>query len=284
MTIVFRGIALIALLTTTALVTPSFAQTTDQSGGASQSTGGAQSGAQGGGAMQSGGGAPMQAQPGAEGGAGATGGAAAQGGAAAEGGARAAACDQTTSSPACPPAQGERGAGATKPGAMRSKANPNAANSDQVAPSSETTPRNTTSTDNNGGSEPNGARNAAGDQNNTGSSNRTTTTTKENKNTNKNNSTNATSRGSSTTNVNITTEQRTEIRQQIRSINVAPVAHVDFNPSVGVAVPKTVHLRPLPARIVRLVPAYEGFLFFLLPDDRIVVVDPHSLEIVYIID
>lgn len=44
-----------------------------------------------------------------------------------------------------------------------------------------------------------------------------------------------------------------------------------------------VKLRPLPTRIVKIVPRYEGYLFFVLADGRIVIVEPSSLEIVVIL-
>jgi len=83
-------------------------------------------------------------------------------------------------------------------------------------------------------------------------------------------------------NVNITTEQTTEIKQVITQVNVAPVT-VDFDISLGVVVPKTVKLVALPARIVEIIPAFQGFMFFVLADGRIVVVAPDTLKIVAIL-
>ena len=82
----------------------------------------------------------------------------------------------------------------------------------------------------------------------------------------------------------MTTEQKTEITQIIREEKVEPI-DVDIDVSVGVAVPETVKvkLRPLPARIVKIVPRYEGFLFFVLADGRIVIVEPSTLKIVVIL-
>jgi hypothetical protein len=83
-------------------------------------------------------------------------------------------------------------------------------------------------------------------------------------------------------NVNITSEQTTEIKQVITQVNVAPVS-VDFNISLGVAVPKTIKLVALPVRIVEIVPQFQGFLFFVLADGRIVIVAPDTLKIVAIL-
>ncbi|MCG5473981.1 MAG: DUF1236 domain-containing protein [Sinorhizobium fredii] len=88
----------------------------------------------------------------------------------------------------------------------------------------------------------------------------------------------------SSTDVDVTVEQKTEITQIIKEEKVEPI-DVDFAVSVGVAVPETVKvkLRPVPARIIRIVPRYEGYLFFVLADGRIVIVEPSSLKIVIIL-
>ncbi|THK36999.1 DUF1236 domain-containing protein [Ensifer sp. MPMI2T] len=82
--------------------------------------------------------------------------------------------------------------------------------------------------------------------------------------------------------VNVTVEQKTEITQIVKEENVEPV-DVDFNVTVGAAVPETVELRPLPQRIVKIVPQYEGYRFFVLADGRIVIVEPSSLKIIVIL-
>lgn len=82
--------------------------------------------------------------------------------------------------------------------------------------------------------------------------------------------------------VNVTVEQKTEIKQVIREVNVEPV-HVDFDISVGVAVPQTIVLHPLPPRLVEIVPAYRGYLFFVTADGTIVIVAPDTHDVVYVI-
>lgn len=88
---------------------------------------------------------------------------------------------------------------------------------------------------------------------------------------------------SSEISVDITNEQKTEIHQAITEVNVEPVTSVDFDVSVGVTVPSTIKLTPLPPTIIKIVPQFEGYLFFLLPDGRIVIVEPSTLHIVYIL-
>eukprot|EP00913_Durusdinium_trenchii_P004197 g3889.t1 len=82
--------------------------------------------------------------------------------------------------------------------------------------------------------------------------------------------------------IDISTEQRTEIRSVIVESKIEPI-EPSFSVSVGVSVPKTVELHPLPPRVVEIVPAYRSYRYFVLADDRIVIVDPSSFEIVYIL-
>jgi hypothetical protein len=84
-----------------------------------------------------------------------------------------------------------------------------------------------------------------------------------------------------TASVNITTEQKTEIRNLV--VEKADPIDVDFEVDVGVAVPRTVTLQTLPTRVIEIVPQYEGYKYFVLADGRIIIVDPDSLEIVYVL-
>jgi hypothetical protein len=96
--------------------------------------------------------------------------------------------------------------------------------------------------------------------------------------------TNKTDQGSTASITNVTVEQKTQITQVIRETRVAPVANIDFDISVGIEVPRhKIRLHRLPARIVRIVPAYESYEYFLLADGRIVIVDPNTLKIVLIL-
>jgi len=100
---------------------------------------------------------------------------------------------------------------------------------------------------------------------------------------NQNNANEPATTGSTNAKVDITDKQRTEIRTSIREEHIKPVAHVDFDINIGVAVPNTIVLHPLPARIVEIVPAYEGYEFFMLADGTIVIVEPATLKIVYVL-
>ena len=86
------------------------------------------------------------------------------------------------------------------------------------------------------------------------------------------------------TQVQVSVEQQTQIREAVKEVHVAPVRETDFTVSVGTRIPRKIELEPLPPRIVKIVPQYRSYRFFVLADGRIVIVDPSTFEIVYIID
>ena len=59
-------------------------------------------------------------------------------------------------------------------------------------------------------------------------------------------------------------------------------SEVNINISVGTVVPRSVRLVSIPERIVRIRPAWRGFLYFVV-EDEIIVVEPGSLKIVAVI-
>ncbi|MDN2580335.1 DUF1236 domain-containing protein [Aquibium sp. ELW1220] len=85
-----------------------------------------------------------------------------------------------------------------------------------------------------------------------------------------------------TASIDLSAEQRTEVREIIVESNVQPV-NVDFQVSIGAVVPTTVTLHPLPPRIVEIVPAYESYRYFVLANGQIIIVEPATLEVVYVI-
>lgn len=82
--------------------------------------------------------------------------------------------------------------------------------------------------------------------------------------------------------INISAEQKTVIKSTIVEANVKPV-NIDFKVSVGVSVPKTIELHPLPPKVVEIMPAYRDYVYFILADGRIVIVQPDTYEVVYIL-
>ena len=85
--------------------------------------------------------------------------------------------------------------------------------------------------------------------------------------------------------VNLTVEQRSQIRQVFTRGGLADrarVRDVNFNISVGTAVPRTVNLVALPPDIIEVYPAWRGYMFFVVRDE-IIVVEPDTLRIVAIL-
>jgi hypothetical protein len=89
--------------------------------------------------------------------------------------------------------------------------------------------------------------------------------------------------GATTTADDITPEQANQLRQIIVEAAPQPVT-VDVEVSTGVVVPDTVALQPLPAPAVEVVPAYDTYQYFSLSDGRIAIVEPTSMEIVYVLE
>ena len=78
-------------------------------------------------------------------------------------------------------------------------------------------------------------------------------------------------------------EKRTQINTAIRSAKIQETTNVNFNISVGAAVPASVHFHPLPPRIVEIYPEWRGYEVILV-NGRYVIVRPQTREIVYIIE
>lgn len=79
--------------------------------------------------------------------------------------------------------------------------------------------------------------------------------------------------------VRLSERERTRISSAISRLHVRPITRVNFSVRVGVAVPASVRLRPLPADIVAIVPEYRGYDFFVLRDE-IAIVEPRTHRIV----
>ena len=78
-------------------------------------------------------------------------------------------------------------------------------------------------------------------------------------------------------------EKRTQITSAIRQEKVEEVTNVNFNPSIGTAVPAGVRYHPMPSRIVEIYPEWRGYDFILVHGNYIIL-RPHTHEIVYIIE
>jgi hypothetical protein len=83
--------------------------------------------------------------------------------------------------------------------------------------------------------------------------------------------------------VQLSETQRAQVKDIIvRNRDVARVDHPDFNVSVGVTIPRTIHVAVLPEDIVTVVPEYRGFDYVVV-GDQFLIIDPQSLEVVAIL-
>jgi hypothetical protein len=85
--------------------------------------------------------------------------------------------------------------------------------------------------------------------------------------------------------VQLSHDQRTRISTVIgKSSSTARVAgRPDFDVTVGVRVPHSVHVAVLPEDVITIVPQYRGFDYVMV-GDQILIIDPSTYEIVAIIE
>lgn len=81
----------------------------------------------------------------------------------------------------------------------------------------------------------------------------------------------------------VTEEQRTRVKSVFIQHHVEPARGLNVSVNVGVALPHSVHLYPVPEDIVMIVPEYRGYRYILLEDNRVAIVDPDTFEVVDII-
>lgn len=80
-------------------------------------------------------------------------------------------------------------------------------------------------------------------------------------------------------------QQRTRISSSIRGhkdVRRIDRSRVNFTINVGVAIPRSFTLYPLPAPILAVVPAYRGYLYIVVGDE-LLIVHPRTYEIVAVI-
>jgi hypothetical protein len=78
-------------------------------------------------------------------------------------------------------------------------------------------------------------------------------------------------------------EKQTQIVSAIKQEKVEEVTNVNFNISIGTAVPSSVRYYPLPPRIVEIYPEWRGYDFILVRG-KYIILRPQTREIVYIIE
>ena len=86
------------------------------------------------------------------------------------------------------------------------------------------------------------------------------------------------------TKVQLSEQQRSDLRRTVINGGGAPkVGHVDFDVTIGTVVPRDrIQVVPVPDTLVQIEPTWRGFLYFVYEDD-IVVVDPHTMQIVAVL-
>jgi len=78
-------------------------------------------------------------------------------------------------------------------------------------------------------------------------------------------------------------EKRTQITSAIKQEKVEEVTNVNFNVSIGTAVPAGIRYHPMPPRIVEIYPEWRGYDFILV-HGKYIILRPQTHEIVYIIE
>jgi hypothetical protein len=84
-------------------------------------------------------------------------------------------------------------------------------------------------------------------------------------------------------NVSLTTEQKTTIRTKVLTSSAPRITNVDFDIRVGTVVPRTVRIAPVPVTLVEIEPEWRGFMYVVYREE-IIIIDPHSLEIVAVLE
>jgi hypothetical protein len=82
--------------------------------------------------------------------------------------------------------------------------------------------------------------------------------------------------------VRVSERERGEVGAKLRQ-TPAEKTRVQVNVNVGSRIPRSVRLRPLPAAIFALAPAYRGYSYLVLEDETIVIVDDRTFVVVDVI-
>ena len=82
--------------------------------------------------------------------------------------------------------------------------------------------------------------------------------------------------------VQVSEKQRSDVGGRLRQTRVEKT-RVNIHVNIGSPVPRRVRLRPLPAAIFTLAPAYRGYSYIVLEDDTIAIVDGRTYVVVDVI-
>lgn len=83
--------------------------------------------------------------------------------------------------------------------------------------------------------------------------------------------------------MNFSAPDRARFRQHFRNYRFPTFEVPTFGINIGVSVPRSYRLRPVPYDIYRYYPGFRGYLYFVLRSGDVVIVDQRNLRIVAII-
>ena len=83
--------------------------------------------------------------------------------------------------------------------------------------------------------------------------------------------------------VNLSQDQRTQVRERLSSHREARATNVNFSINIGTSIPRNFRVHVIPADIVAIVPQYRGYRYFIV-EERVVIVHPARYEIVEVIE
>ena len=82
--------------------------------------------------------------------------------------------------------------------------------------------------------------------------------------------------------IDIPEGKRSQVAKSFSSHKVKAI-DIDVDVSIGVAVPRTVVLHPVPVDIIEIVPEFRRYRYFVLANGQIVIVDPDTFVVVYVL-
>jgi hypothetical protein len=87
-------------------------------------------------------------------------------------------------------------------------------------------------------------------------------------------------RGGSEKRVQVSEEKRSGVRDRLLKSSKVKKTKIDVSVSVGVTIPRSVHLYSLPPTLISYAPAYRGYDYVVLEDETILIVNPRTYVVV----
>ncbi|HVX35144.1 MAG TPA: DUF1236 domain-containing protein [Hyphomicrobium sp.] len=82
---------------------------------------------------------------------------------------------------------------------------------------------------------------------------------------------------------NVTAEEKTRLKTVFTRHHVEPARDLNVSVNVGVRIPHSVRLYPVPEDVIAIAPDYRDYMYVMLDDNRVAIIDPDSYEVVDII-